>query len=62
MFQLDEAFTAVIIQVDVFWVVTPCSVAVVYKRFALKTEAVRNSETLVSYHNIIGSTTQKTST
>jgi hypothetical protein len=28
-----EVFTAVKIQVDVFWVVTPCSVVVGYRRF-----------------------------
>jgi hypothetical protein len=28
-----EAFTAVIFQLEVFWVVTPCSVVVGYQRF-----------------------------
>jgi len=40
----SEAFTAVKIQVEVFWVVTPCSVVVGYQR-------VRTSDTLVSYRN-----------
>jgi hypothetical protein len=35
------AFTAVMFQVEVFWVATPCSVAV----------AAWISETFVSYHN-----------
>jgi len=44
------------IQVVVFWVVTPCHVAVGYQRFGgpryltLKLDAARSSETLVSYH------------
>jgi hypothetical protein len=36
-------------QVEVFWVMTPCSAASV---FALKMEAARTSEMFVSYHNI----------
>jgi len=28
-----EAFTAVMFQVEVFWVVTPCNVVVGYQRF-----------------------------
>jgi hypothetical protein len=31
--QSFEAFTAVMSQVEVFWVVTPCSVVVGYQRF-----------------------------
>jgi hypothetical protein len=38
------------IQVEVFWVVMPCSVVVRYQRFNVKIEAVWTSETLVSYH------------
>jgi len=38
------------IQVEVFWGVTPCSVTV--GDLTLKMVAVRSSETLVSYHNI----------
>jgi hypothetical protein len=55
---------AVMFQVELFWVVTPCSVAVGYQRFGspcclqlpftLKMEAARSSETLVSFHNTIG--------
>jgi hypothetical protein len=51
----------VVIQVEVFWVVTQCSVAVGYQRFrsscclhlhfALKMEAARTPEKFVSYHN-----------
>jgi hypothetical protein len=37
----SEVFTAVKIQVEVFWVVTPCRVV----------EAARSSETLVPYRN-----------
>jgi len=32
-FAAFEVFTAVKIQVEVFWVVTPCSVVVGYRRF-----------------------------
>jgi hypothetical protein len=39
-----EVFTAVKIQVDVFWFVTQCN-------FTEKMEAARLSETLVSYRN-----------
>jgi hypothetical protein len=55
-----EAFTAVIFQVEVFWVVTPCGVLIGYQRFRstcclhltnLKMEAAWTSETLVSYHS-----------
>jgi hypothetical protein len=45
-----EVFTAVKIQVEVFWFVTPCDV-VGYQRFRLKMEAAWTSETLVCYHN-----------
>jgi hypothetical protein len=36
-------FTEVMLQVGVFWVVTPCNVVVGYERL--------QGETLVSYHN-----------
>jgi hypothetical protein len=49
------------LQVEVFWVVTPCSVVVEYQRFrdtccvylhfTLKMEAALSSETMVSYYN-----------
>jgi hypothetical protein len=66
-----EAFTAVKIQVQVFWVVTLCCVVVGYQRFRgscclqlhfiLKMEATYSSETLVSYNTTQhGVTTQKT--
>jgi hypothetical protein len=53
------AFTAVMFNVEVFWVVTPCSVVVGYQHFrgpcCLKLEgevkAGWASEMLVSYHN-----------
>jgi len=56
-------------QVEVFRVVTPCTVAVGYQRFRgtyclhlhFILEAVRFSETSVSYHKPHGVTTQKTS-
>jgi hypothetical protein len=54
-----EAFTAVMFQVAVFWVVKPCSVVVGYRRFrgprclhrhfTMKMEAAWTSETSVSY-------------
>jgi hypothetical protein len=53
-------FMAAKTQVKVFWDVTPCSVVVGYQFsevravsmfITLKMEAVRSSETLVSYHN-----------
>jgi len=51
-----EAFTAVTFQVEVFWVVTPCSVVVGYQHFGgqcytLKMATALTSETLMSYHN-----------
>jgi hypothetical protein len=56
-----EVFMAVKIQVEAFWVVTPCSVAVGYQRFRgpcclhlqgeMKMEATRSSKMFVSYHN-----------
>jgi hypothetical protein len=58
-----EVFTAVKIQVEVFWVVTPCSVVIGYQRnvgilshlaaFTLKMEAAMFSETLAFYHSTI---------
>jgi hypothetical protein len=45
-----EIFTAVKIQVEVFLVVTPCSVVI--GNFTLKMEVAWSSETLVSYHKI----------
>jgi ABC-type spermidine/putrescine transport system permease subunit I len=55
-----------LVQVELFWVVTPYVVVVVVvvaSIFALKVEAARYSETLVSYRNILHSvTTQKTMT
>jgi len=44
-----EAFTAVIFQVEVFWVVTPCSAVVGYQLFIPKTEAAWTSTP--HYHN-----------
>jgi hypothetical protein len=54
-----KAFTAVMFHVEVFWVVTPCSVVVGYQlfrdlcclRLTLKMEAEQISETLVLYHS-----------
>jgi hypothetical protein len=46
-----EAFTAVMFEVEVFWVVTPCSVAVGYRRFRREDGAAWTSETLVSYRD-----------
>jgi len=42
-------------EVDVFWVLTPCSVVLGYQRFGgpCCLHLQRTSETLVSYHNII---------
>jgi len=58
-----EVFTMVKIQVEVFWVVTPCSVVTGYQcfggscyfhlHFTLKMEAVKSSDTLVSHRNAI---------
>jgi len=58
-FVIFEALTAMIFQVEVFWVVTPCSVVVdvtlpeinVTSFFTLKMEATWTSETLASYDN-----------
>jgi len=57
-----EAFTSVMIQVEVLWVVPPCDVVVGYRRFGepcylhiqgeVKINAAWISETSVSYHNI----------
>jgi hypothetical protein len=65
-------FTAVKIQVEVFWVVTPCSVVVGYQcfrgpcclhlHFTIKMEAARSSETMVSYHNTTQHPIKTTST
>jgi hypothetical protein len=51
----------VMFQVEIFWVVMPCSVVVGCQRFGgpcclhlhgeVTTEAARSSETLISYHN-----------
>jgi cephalosporin hydroxylase len=64
-----QIFTAVKIQVEVFWVVTPYSVAVGYQRFggsyihfALKIEAGRSSETLVSDRTTVRCHNPETST
>jgi hypothetical protein len=51
LIQRFEVFTAVEIQVEVFWVVTPCSVVVGYQSFRVKMEAAWNCETLLSYYN-----------
>jgi hypothetical protein len=40
------------IQVEVFWNVKPCKVAVGYQCFTLKMEAAKSSEMSVSYQNI----------
>jgi hypothetical protein len=56
-----EVFTAVKIQVAVFWIMTPCNDVAGYQRFGrpccptyeyftLKMETTWSSETLVSYH------------
>jgi hypothetical protein len=42
---------AVMFQVDVFWVVTPCSVVSGYQRFRGPCCLHFQGETLVSYHN-----------
>jgi hypothetical protein len=42
---------AVMLQVEVFWAVTPFSVVVGYQRFTLKMEAAWSTETSVSYHD-----------
>jgi hypothetical protein len=44
-----EVFAAVKIQVEVFWIMAPCNVAVGY--FTLKMEVTGFSETLVCYRN-----------
>jgi hypothetical protein len=46
-----ELFTAMKIQIEVFRVVTPCSVVVGYHCFRVKMEAAWTSEALVYYHN-----------
>jgi hypothetical protein len=52
-----EVFTAVKFQIEVFWLVTPCSHVVGYQRskdpvaFILKMEVACPSEILVSYYN-----------
>jgi hypothetical protein len=50
-----EAIKAVIFQVEVFWFVTPCNVAVVGRwclHFRVRMEAARSSEMLIFYCNI----------
>jgi hypothetical protein len=55
-----EVFRAVKIQVEVFWVVTPCSAIIGYQHFGepfsyhfrVKMKVSRLSEMLVPYHNI----------
>jgi hypothetical protein len=64
MIHLDasfKGFTVVMIKVEVFWVVTPCSIVVGYRRFGgpccfhlqdeVEMETAWAYETLVSYHN-----------
>jgi len=46
-----EVFTVLKIQFELFWVVTPCSVAVGYQLFTLKNEATWSSEKLACYQN-----------
>jgi hypothetical protein len=53
-----EVFTAVKIQAEVFWVVTPCSVAVGYQRFG-GIVVLRNVDPTAALQSV---TTQKTST
>jgi hypothetical protein len=53
-FVKSDIFTAVKIQVEVFWVVTPCSVVVDvsdYHAASIFRMATKHSETLVSYRN-----------
>jgi hypothetical protein len=48
-----EVFTAVKIQVEVFWIVTPCGVVTEYQLSEVHATSIfSTSETLVSYHNI----------
>jgi hypothetical protein len=44
-----EAFTTIMFQVEVFWIVTPCGVVVGY----LRRDTACISETLICYHNTI---------
>jgi hypothetical protein len=46
-----EAFTGVIFQIEVFWVVTPCSVLAGYQPTRLKMKAAWIFKTLLSYYN-----------
>jgi hypothetical protein len=48
-----EAFMAVMFPVEVFWMLTLCSVVVGYRRFGgpYSTEVAWKCETLVTYHN-----------
>jgi hypothetical protein len=43
-----KAFTAVMFQVEIFWIGTPCSIVI--DTNMMKMEAARPSETLVFYH------------
>jgi hypothetical protein len=46
-----EAIMAVKIQVEIIYVVTPCSIMVGYQYFSLKMEAAWTYKMSVSYHN-----------
>jgi hypothetical protein len=58
-----EAFTEAMFQVEIFWVVTPCSVAVGYQRFGDPTPSIfRAKYTSYPTTTLHGVTTRKTST